>query len=161
MATYRNVQPKKFDDCITDASVWRSIEEFIPRDKAIWCPFYFNGNHTLRELDYEIIHEDRDFFTYTPEYDIIVDNPPFSIKKNILMKLKEIDKPFILIMPVSTICYNYFKAFKDIQIIVPSKRINFAPELGSSASFDTLFYCYKMNLPKDIIFLDPPLSDSS
>ena len=58
-------------------------------------------------------------------------------------------------MPVSTICYKYFKDYKDkIQIIIPPKRYNFAPELKSTPSFDCLYYCYKMNLPKDIIFLD-------
>lgn len=154
MATYSHYQPKKFDDCITPISVWDSIKEYIPKDKEIWCPFYFNGTHTLRDLGFDIIHNDEDFFDNN-RGDIIVDNPPFSIKRKILERLNQLEKPFILIMPVSTICYQYFKDFKDIQIIVPNKRINFAPDLKSSASFDCLFYCYKMNLPKDIIFLPP------
>ena len=57
-------------------------------------------------------------------------------------------------MPVSTLCYQYFKVFKDnIQIIVPPRRYDFIPEKKSSATFDCLYFCYKMNLEKDIIFL--------
>jgi len=154
MATYSHYQPKVYDDCITPLSVWEQIKQFIPEDKEIWCPFYFNGEHKLRELGYEIIHNNEDFF-YNNRGDIIIDNPPFSIKKKVLERLLEIDKPFILIMPVSTLCYNYMRNYKDkIQIIIPPKRINFAPQLKSSASFDCLYYCYKMNLEKDINWID-------
>jgi len=156
MATYSNYRPTKFDDCITPLKVWEDIERYIPRDKKIWCPFYFNGDHKLKELGFDIIHEEKDFFKYEPnEYDCIVDNPPFSLKKKILERLLLLDKPFILIMPVSTVCYQYFRQYKDnIQIIIPPSRYNWAPELSSSATFDCLFYCYKMDLPKDIIWLD-------
>ena len=154
MATYSQHQPKIYDDCITPIEVWKNIEQYIPRDKQIWCPFYFKGEHRLKELGFDIIHEDEDFFNCN-KGDIIVDNPPFSIKKQILKRLLEIDKPFILIMPVSTICYNYFKDYKDkIQIMIPPKRYNWAKHLKSSATFDCLYFCYKMNLEKDIIFLD-------
>ncbi len=156
MATYSQYKPTKFDDCITPIEVWENIEKYIPKDKKIWCPFYFNGDHKLKDMGYNIIHEEKDFFNYEPsDYDCIVDNPPFSIKKLILERLLLLDKPFILIMPVSTICYKYMRQYKNkIQIIIPPKRYNFAPELGSSASFDCLFYCYKMNLPRDIIWLE-------
>ncbi len=155
MAIYSHYQPKIYDNFDTPIKVWKDIEKYIPKDKKIWCPFYNNGNHTLKELGFDVIHEDRDFFTYQPKiYDIIVDNPPYSIKRQILQRLSILDKPFILIMPVSTICYKYFKQYRDkIQIIVPPSRYNFAPEKKSSATFDTLFYCYKMNLPRDIIWL--------
>jgi len=155
MTTYSHYQPKKFDDFNTPIKVWKDIEKYIPKDKKIWCPFYNDGKHTLKELGFDIIHEDKDFFNYEPNnYDIIIDNPPFSIKRQILERLLMLDKPFILIMPVSTICYKYFKQYKDkIQIIIPPSRYNFAPQLKSSATFDCLFYCYKMNLEKDIIFI--------
>ena len=152
MATYRNYQPTIYDDTKTPIEVWKAIEEYIPKDKKIWSPFYFKGEHTLRDLGYDIIHNDEDFFLHD-RGEVIVDNPPFSLKKKILERMLILDKPFILIMPVSTLCYNYFKPFKDIQIIVPNKRINWAKELKSSATFDCLYYCYKMDLPKDIIFL--------
>ena len=154
MATYSSCPPKKNDNCETPIEVWANIEKYIPKDKKIWCPFYFNGIHHLSTLGFDIIHQNKDFFSYIPEYDICVDNPAFSIKKQVLEKMLEIDKPFILLMPVSTICYKYMKSYKNnIQIIIPPKRYNFVPELKSSPSFDCLYYCYKMNLSKDIIWL--------
>tara|TARA_R110001592_G_scaffold310423_1_gene584963 strand:- start:332 stop:796 length:465 start_codon:yes stop_codon:yes gene_type:complete len=154
MATFTNYHPTIYDDCITPVKVWKDIQEYIPKDKDIWCPFYFKGIHTLRDLGYEIIHNNEDFFE-TDRGEVIIDNPPFSLKKRIVERLIEMEKPFILLMPVSTLCYNYMRNYRDkIQIIIPPKRINFAPELKSSASFDCLYYCYKMNLPQDIIWLD-------
>jgi hypothetical protein len=154
MATYSQVHLQNKDDFTTPLSVWEEIKSFIPNDKEIWCPFYFDGDHKLRELGYDIIHNDEDFFD-NDRGDVVIDNPPFSIKKKVVHRLLEIDKPFILIMPVSVLCYNYMREYKDkIQIIIPRKRINFAPELKSSASFDCLYYCYKMNLDKDINWIN-------
>ena len=154
MTTYQKYNKKAVnDDFKTPMEVWSNIEQYIP-DKTIWCPFYYNGEHTLQDLGYNIIHQDEDFFTYEPDYDLVIDNTPFSIKRQVLERLFNIDKPFILILPVSTICYKYFKIYKDkIQLIIPPHRYNFHPEKNSSATFDCVYVCYKMNLDRDIIFL--------
>ena len=68
-------------------------------------------------------------------------------------------------MPAPKLCTLYFREnFKDssLQIIIPRKRIQFikfvdgvkVEDLKSQCSFDCFYYCYKMNLPKDIIWLD-------
>ena len=91
--------------------------------------------------------------------DVIVSNPPFSKLPQILERLAHLNKPFILIMPSSKLNTQYFKKlFADkIQIIVPEKRINFLRQAPvgwkSSCNFDCFYYCFKMKLPKDIIFL--------
>ena len=90
MATYSSVKPKINDDCETPLEVWENIKEYIPKDKKIWCPFYFKGVHKLEELGFDIIHKDEDFFQNN-EGDIIIDNPPFSIKKQVLKRLLEIE----------------------------------------------------------------------
>ena len=37
-------------------------------------------------MGFDIIHEDKDFFSYVPEYDIVIENPPFSKMKDIRIK---------------------------------------------------------------------------
>ena len=50
------------------------------------------------------------------------------------------------------------KLFKEhLQIIIPFKRPTFThlvnPKLGYTPPFGTQYYCYKMDLKKDLIFL--------
>jgi len=152
---------KDSDNYITNAEDWLRIKDYIPKDKKIWSPFYCDGKQKeyFNELGFDIIHQDEDFFSYTPEYDMVIDNPPFSKKKEILARLKELDKPFILICPSMLLSYKYFQEdFKDIQILVPYKRINFrhlnSTKRNYSPPFASFYFCYKMNLEKDLIFLD-------
>jgi len=149
------------DNFITNKNEWERIKEYIPKDKIIWAPFYCDGSQKkyFKDMGIDIIHEDKDFFTYTPECDIIIDNPPFSKLRDILNKLKEIDKPFILIMPSSKINAVWFqRLFKDhLQVIIPFKKIFFSnlnPDIPFNFNWGTYYYCYKMNLEKDLIFID-------
>jgi hypothetical protein len=152
-----------YDDYMTPKSVWEDIKDFIPKDAVIWEAFYGNGEsgEYLKELGFNVIHQNIDFFDNNLG-DIIVSNPPFSKLKEILIRLEELDKPFILIMPSSKINTQYFRRWKDknIQIIIPKKRINFdkivngkISDKKSQCNFDCFFYCYKIGLKKDIIFL--------
>jgi hypothetical protein len=75
-----------------------------------------------------------------------------------------LDKPFILIFPVSKINTSYMREWKDknIQIIIPRKRIHFdkkvegkTPDKWKNAcNFDCFYYCYKIGLPTDIVWLN-------
>ena len=54
--------------------------------------------------------------------------------------------------------YKYFQQdFKDIQVIIPEKRINFkhlnSQKNNYSPPFASFYFCWKMNLPKDLIFI--------
>ena len=80
-----------------------------------------------------------------------------------MKRLKELDKPFILILPSSKINTSYFRDWKDkgLQIIIPRKRIHFKKLIDgkipagwkNSCNFDCFYYCYKMGFDKDIIWL--------
>ena len=151
---------KDSDNYITNKSDWQRIKEYISTDKKIWSPFYCDGKmkEYFSDMGFDIYHEDKDFFTYEPEYDIVVDNPPFSKKKEVLKRLKQLNKPFILICPSMLLSYKYFQQdFKDIQVIIPEKRINFkhlnSQKNNYSPPFASFYFCWKMNLPKDLIFI--------
>ena len=107
---------KDSDNYATDKNGWEIIKDYIPTDKKIWSPFYCDGKQKeyFAEMGFDIIHDDKDFFTYTPEYDLIVDNPPFSKWFDVCYRLKELDKPFILIsFPKCFLTKKFQNLFKD------------------------------------------------
>lgn len=166
MAGFHTKTFLQHDDYMTPKHAWTDIAHLIPQDKIIWEPFYGDGKSGdyLVELGFEVYHEPEDFFTTTPHYDLIVTNPPFSKAKEIMARLLVLDKPFIMIMPSSKINTSYMRAWKDkgLQIIIPRKRIHFikmvdgviAAEQKNACNFDCFYYCYKIGLPTDIVWLD-------
>jgi len=158
----------KHDDYMTPKYAWENIQHLIPKDKVIWEAFYGDGESGkhLKELGFNVIHEEIDFYD-NDEGEIIVSNPPFSQSKEVIKRLKELGKPFIIIMPSQKINTSYFREFqKDnpnpIQIIIPRKRIHFQKQLDgvvpenwkNACSFDCFYYCWKIGLDRDIIWLD-------
>lgn len=168
MAGFHTKTFTKHDDYMTPKSAWENIKEYIPKDKIIWEAFYGSGDSGkyLKELGFNTIHEDIDFFENN-KGEVIVSNPPFQYCPQILERLVELEKPFIMIMPSSKINTQYFrKLFSNqedhIQIIIPRKRIQFVKTVDgkvpenykSCCNFDCFYYCWKMNLPRDIIWLE-------
>ena len=157
-----------YDDYMTPNYVWDWIKEYLPNDKIIWEAFYGDGKSGdyLTQLGFNVIHEQIDFFE-NDVGDIIVSNPPFTKKKEVFTRLKQLGKPFIMICPSSMINTQYIRQlFKDgddkLQIIIPKGRIHFIKKVdgvvpdgwGNSCNFDCFYYCWKMNLNRDIIWLD-------
>ena len=168
MAGFHTKTFTKHDDYMTPKSAWENIKDFIPKDKVIWECFYGNGDSGkyLTELGFNTIHEEIDFFK-EDRGDIIVSNPPFTLIPKILERLVEIGKPFIMIMPSSKINTQYFRKLFNkqedpIQIIIPRKRIQFIKTVDgkvpkdykSCCNFDCFYFCWKMNLQRDIIWLE-------
>ena len=150
----------KHDDYMTPKYAWENILEYIPKDKIIWEAFYGDGKSGthLEELGLNVIHEPIDFFKEN-RGEIIISNPPFSLSKEVMKRLLTLDKPFILIFPSSKINTSYIREWKNknLQIIIPRQRIQFIKngnELNNKCNFDCFYYCYKMNLQKDIIWLE-------
>ena len=167
MASFHTKTFQKHDDYMTPKTAWENIAHIIPKDKIIWEAFYGDGKsgEYLRELGFNVIHEDIDFFK-NDLGDMIVSNPPFSECDEILSRLVfEVNKPFILIMPCSKLITQYVRRlFKDnphkLQIIIPRKRIQFQRikdglyEESNSCNFDCFYYCWKIGLERDIMWLD-------
>tara|TARA_R110001592_G_scaffold275637_1_gene542712 strand:+ start:54 stop:569 length:516 start_codon:yes stop_codon:yes gene_type:complete len=157
---------QKHDDYMTPKSAWENIKQFIPQDKVIWECFYGDGKsgENLRELGFNVIHEDIDFFENN-KGDMIVSNPPFTLKKEVFTRLIILDKPFIMISSQQLLFTQYFRTImKDhnLQLIIPRRRIQFIKSVDgvivenykSQCNFDCFYYCYKINLDKDITWLE-------
>lgn len=141
------------------------IIKYLPKDKTIWLPFdeeWSAFNQRLTEEGFTIVRsslsEGKDFFTYEPEeWDLIVSNPPFSIKDKILKRLYELNKPFAVLLPLNSLQgktrYQYFK--QGIQILTFDARICYHTKddmknIQKGSPFATAYFCKDL-LPKDLI----------
>lgn len=155
---------KKDDDYETPKSAWEAIKPYLPLDKVAYDPFICSGRSVEFFEELNILHNEPqgDFFENEINGDYVLSNPPFTLKKETLQRLvNELDVPFIMIMPSQTINAVYFREiFKSkedlLQIAIPRKRINFIKdgEVKKGCAFDCFYFCYKMNLPSSIVFLN-------
>ena len=90
----------------------------------------------------------------------VADNPSFSNMKEVCVKLKELDKPFIIVARSNLLLTKWFRRiFKlHLQVIIPDRSPTFThltkPKKGYVPPYGVFFYCYKMKLHSDIIFLE-------
>ena len=141
------------------------IVKYVPKHYKIWCPFDEEWSafyQTFKNLGYSVIRthirEGKNFFTYEPdEYDIIISNPPFSIKDKILERLYELGKPFAVLLPLNSLQgvsrYKFFS--QGIQILSFDQRIGFHSKSNMSftiegSPFATVYFCRDI-LPRDLI----------
>lgn len=70
----------------------------------------------------------QDFFTYEPpKWDIMISNPPFSKKDDVLARAMSFNKPFALLLPANSIQgKKRFKIFQnEIQMLAFDARIDY------------------------------------
>lgn len=157
---------KASDEYITPDYAINPILIFLKNKKplTIWCPFDKENSpyvRILRAAGHKVIHshidEGQNFFDYEPEenYDIIISNPPFSLKDLVLKRLYELKKPYMLLLPIPSLQgQKRFPYIKDCQALIFDKRVSFMNTDGvtkTSPAFGSFYLCYKI-LPKDLIF---------
>tara|TARA_R110001632_G_scaffold192644_1_gene313481 strand:+ start:5299 stop:5772 length:474 start_codon:yes stop_codon:yes gene_type:complete len=147
--------PKKDDDYSTPIEAFELLFEFIPRDKWVWSPFFMNGADLNMPKDIQIIHEHRDFFDYQPHnFEFIVDNPPYSLKKEIFKRCETIGKPYALLVPFDSLERQYLNETmrtRDVTVIIPRKRYKFNDN-KVTMPFKSVWICVGFNLGKQLIF---------
>ena len=116
----------------------------------------------LTEEGYRVVRsslsDGQDFFEYEPEkFDLIVDNPPFSLKDKVLERLYSFNKPFAILLPLNSLQgktrYKYFK--QGIQILSFDARVCYHDRkhmnsVVKGSPFATAYFCRDL-LPRDLI----------
>lgn len=147
----------KNDEWMSPNHIWDTVLQYTPIDKKIWEPFYSpdstSGDYMISK-GYDVIWRKEDFFEVDYPDRIIITNPPFSKKKQILEKLFNNDYAFMILLPMNCLFRVYFQKYLDkVQIIIPNRRINFIKKdlgLQKNINLECVWICHKMNLPKDI-----------
>ena len=136
------------------------IIKFLPRHAVVWCPFDDENSEfviALKEAGHEVVFSHifmgQDFFEYEPpKWDMIVSNPPFSLKQQVVERCLALGKPFALLLSNlwlnSSAPCRFFKE-QEMQILLFDKRINYSEK--NAVYFGSSYFCHKV-LPKQIVF---------
>ena len=151
------------DDFQTPAFALSPLLPYLDKNKVIWECASGKGNlaNALKFFGYKVvatdISEGKDFLSYEPDYyDIILTNPPYSLKNEFLARAYSFGKPFAFLLPLTFLetqsRQSLFKKY-GIEILLLNKRINFETPSGkgSGAWFATAWFCWKL-LPERIMF---------
>lgn len=142
------------DELYTPDYALNEIERFLPKDKVILECAVGTGKlkQCLEDRGFKVVGTS-DFFNYSlQDYDLIVSNPPYSIKDKFLEQCYLLNKPFALLMPITALeGIKRQKLYKKygIQICFPKKRIDFNGK--KAVWFYTAWFCWKL-LPQNMIF---------
>lgn len=145
------------DEVYTPFYAVEPLLEFLPKDKVIWCPFDEKWSayyQMFTEKGYKVIRssigDNQDFFTYEPDehWDILISNPPFSKKDEVLARAFSFNKPFALLLPANSIQgKKRHKIFKnEIQMLAFDARVDYhtngnMQEYTRGNHFGSAYFC--------------------
>lgn len=149
-----------YDELYTPEYAINPLLKYLPKNIKVWeCTDYGNSNITkiLKENDYEVISTKKEDFDFLKDiadfdFDMIITNPPYSLKDEFIKRCYDYGKPFCLLLPITSLeGIKRGKMFREkgIEVLVFDKRIDFN---GKGQNwYNTSWFCYKV-LPKQLIF---------
>lgn len=149
------------DEYITPESAWDDVLPLIARDKVIWDPFFCDGGSDsyFRErghLTTAALSCQSDFFTVQPpeNWDVILTNPPFSLKRRVLQRVVELGKPSIVLLPLSAVSTRYFREIFPtfaVGLLFPHQRTQFRHKTQAKAKRQCAFFSVwvLINFPRE------------
>lgn len=124
------------DEFYTPPYAIEPLLPFIPRDKVVWCPFDTERSHIprmIRERGNVAVatHLDMgfDFFTSGCMGEVIVSNPPYSMKNEVFEHLFALGRPFAMLVGIVGLFESQrrFRMFRDNQfeMMYFNKRVSY------------------------------------
>ena len=156
----------KQDEYYTPPLLVEPLLQYIPPGSIIWCPFDTAESEYVRILQKSFtvvrghINEGKDFFEYEPaNWDILISNPPFSRKLEVLERCYSFGKPFALLLGLPILNYQEVGNFflnRPLQLLIFDKKVSFN---GKTSAFNSSYFCSNF-LPKDLSFYHLPHNNS-
>jgi hypothetical protein len=144
------MKKEKNDELYTPREAILPILKYLDKSKVYWeCTDFGKSNITkvLKENGFKVINTSKvelDFLIDDPlDCDVIITNPPYSIKDEFIKRCYELGKPFMLLLPLTALeGKERNKLYKQygIELIILNKRINFIKE-KNNVWFNTSWFC--------------------
>lgn len=143
------------DELYTPNSAVDILLPFLSKEKIIFECAVGTGKlkDKLEKEGYTVVTSD-DFFSNFPNYDILVTNPPYSLKDKFLAEAYKRGKPFAMLLPITALegmkRQDLYKKY-GVEILLPRKRTDFNGK--GAVWFYTAWFCWKL-LPKELNYYD-------
>ena len=144
------------DEVYTPSNALAPLLPYLNKDSVIYEATSGVSSHLLNHLKDAGLNAKgsfgRDFFDYDNRYDIVVTNPPYSIKFEFIEKCFKLGKPFALLLPLASLQgVRSHKILKDKQfeVMILNKRLKFVGA-KTSAPFGSIWLCSGV-LPQKLI----------
>lgn len=146
------------DECYTPKEAIIPLLKYLDKSKIYFeCTSGKSNNivEFMKEQGFKILSSvNLDFLEdELPEFDIVLTNPPYSKKDKFIERCYELNKPFALLLPVSSLQgQKRGKMFseKGIELLILNKRIDFTGK--GSPHFGVAWFC-KGILPNNLLFI--------
>lgn len=142
------------DELYTPDEAFDLLKQYLPKDKIIFECAVGSGKlkHKIESDGYKVVTSN-DFFNNFPEYDILVTNPPFSLKDRFLEEAYNRNKPFAMLLPITALeglkRQEMYKK-NGIKLLFPRRRIDFNGK--GSPWFYVAWFCWGIDLPEVLNF---------
>lgn len=95
------------DEFYTPRYAVEPLVKYLDPEKSVWCPFDTEDSFiykTLVDAGFRVscthLSTGHDFFSTPPRGDVIISNPPYSIKGKVFRRLFELGRPFAMLVGV-------------------------------------------------------------
>ncbi len=146
------IKNKKNDELYTPKEAIEPILKYLDKDKTYWeCTDFGDSNirKVLVENGYKVIATRKDEFDFLKDdplfkFDAIITNPPYSIKDKFIKRCYQLNKPFLLLLPITALegkeRNELYKTY-GLELIILNKRINFMKD-KKNVWFNTSWFCH-------------------
>ena len=141
---------EKSDEWYTPIDLVQTCYELldIPYESRVMLPFDTEHSNFVKwgqKHKYHLIYNINDYLEKNYEYDVLVTNPPFSIKDLVIERVLQLGKPAALTLPSDAIGgvkrHTLFAKYGYPSIYVPKRRISYIDGSGlnrKSSYFHTI-----------------------
>lgn len=157
------------DVCQTPPYALLPLLPYLPNGKIIWEPACGEGIlvNALIDLGYKVKWSDiirdpkEDFFKFEPRkgFDLIVTNPPYSLKYQWLERCYQLGRPFALLMPIDTLAAKTAQTMFSqygTEIILLDARVDFKmPNKGwdgAGADYSVEWFTWGLNIGRPLTY---------